>query len=189
MTGRQQVFTKKFQREAVPLTWESGRTVREIADDLGIGMSTLTRGRRMQKGHEPVQPLDDPHKELARLRRENDILRQERDLLKKQRPSLRRRVSQPAIGSRAADAMTFLFIAAQKAKLTVERACKLMDVSPSGYYAACERPVSRRARQDMTLLAHIRAAFTQSNETYGSPRMVHELRDAGFVSDVAAWHA
>ena len=32
----------------------------------------------------------------------------------------------------------------------------------------------------MTLLAHIRAAFTQSNETYGSPRMVHELREAGF---------
>jgi putative transposase len=76
--------------------------------------------------------------------------------------------------------MKFRFIAAQKAKLTVERACELMDVSPSGYYAACERPVSRRARQDMTLLAHIRSAFTQSNETYGSPRMVHELREAGF---------
>ena len=55
-----------------------------------------------------------------------------------------------------------------------------MDVSSSGYYAALGRPVSRRARHDMTLLAHIRAAFTQSNETYGSPRMVHELREAGF---------
>lgn len=83
MTGRQQSFTKEFQREAVRLSRESGRTVREIADDLGIGMSTLTRWRRMQKSHEPVQPLDDPHKELARLRRENEILRQERDLLKK----------------------------------------------------------------------------------------------------------
>lgn len=76
--------------------------------------------------------------------------------------------------------MKFRFIAAQKAKLSVERACELMDVSSSGYYAALDRPVSRRARQDMTLLAHIRTAFTQSNETYGSPRMVHELREAGF---------
>ena len=76
--------------------------------------------------------------------------------------------------------MKFRFIAAQKAKLSVARSCELMDVSPSGYYAARERPVSHRARQDMTLLAHIRAAFTQSNETYGSPRMVYELREAGF---------
>jgi len=48
-------------------------------------------------------------------------------------------------------------------------------------YAALERPVSQKAREDMTLLAHIRAAFAQSNETYGSPRMVHELRAAGFT--------
>jgi len=76
--------------------------------------------------------------------------------------------------------MRFRFIAAEKAKLSVERACELMGVSPSVYYAALERPISRRARQDATLLAYIRAAFTQSNETYGSPRMVHELREAGF---------
>jgi transposase len=31
----------------------------------------------------PQPPSDDPQKELARLRRENEILRQERDLLKK----------------------------------------------------------------------------------------------------------
>ena len=46
--------------------------------------------------------------------------------------------------------MRFRFIAAQKAKLSVVRACELMDVSPSGYYAALERPISRRAREDMT---------------------------------------
>ena len=78
-------------------------------------------------------------------------------------------MSLPAIGSRAANAMKFRFIAAQKAKLSVERACELMDVSSSGYYAAIDRPVSRRARQDMTLLAYIRAAFTQSNETGACP--------------------
>ena len=37
----------------------------------------------MQKDREPVEPLDDPHKELIRLWRENEILRQERALLKK----------------------------------------------------------------------------------------------------------
>lgn len=73
--------------------------------------------------------------------------------------------------------------------LAGKRACELMDVSPSGYYAALDRPVNRTAWQNMTLLAHIRGAFTQSNETYGSPRMVHELREAGLISGVAAWPA
>jgi len=76
--------------------------------------------------------------------------------------------------------MRFRFITARKAKLSVERACALMDVSPSGYYAAFERPISDKSGQDMALLAHIRTAFAHSNETYGSPRMVHELREAGF---------
>ncbi|GGE03221.1 hypothetical protein GCM10011390_22600 [Aureimonas endophytica] len=31
------------------------------------------------------------------------------------------------------------------------------------------------------LLAHVRAAFALSNETYGSPRMVHELRGGGLA--------
>jgi len=83
MTVQRQIFTKEFRREAVRLSRESGRTVREIADDLGVALSTLSRWRREQ-ADDVAQPLsDDPHKELARLRRENEILRQERDLLKK----------------------------------------------------------------------------------------------------------
>ena len=33
----------------------------------------------------------------------------------------------------------------------------------------------------MVLLAHVRSAFALSNETYGSPRMVHELLDNGLA--------
>lgn len=83
MTGSKQKFTKEFRREAVRLSRESGRTVRDIAEDLGVGMSTLSKWRSVDADQEPAPPHDDPHKELARLRRENEILRQERDLLKK----------------------------------------------------------------------------------------------------------
>lgn len=72
--------------------------------------------------------------------------------------------------------MKFRFITAQKSKLFVGRACALMDVSFNGYYAVFERPVSRRARQDTVLFAHIRAAFAQSYMAYGSPRMVHDSK-------------
>ncbi len=73
-----------FKREAVRLTQTSGRTLKQVADDLGIGLSTLTGWKRRHHDAELLaHPHDDVEKEMARLRRENELLRQERDLLKK----------------------------------------------------------------------------------------------------------
>ena len=71
---------------AVVLAQTSGRTQREIAGDLGIGLSTLVRwiGRSRDRGAvDPAVAESDVTAELKRLRRENEILRQERDILKK----------------------------------------------------------------------------------------------------------
>ncbi len=84
--GRQErrVFTDEFKREAVHLTETSGRTIFEVAEDLGIGRSTLTRWKKQFREADLLAgPHDDLDKELARLRKENEILRQERDILKK----------------------------------------------------------------------------------------------------------
>lgn len=77
--------------------------------------------------------------------------------------------------------MKYRLIAAKKAEspLSVKELCKLCGVSSSGYYAHQQRPASIRQRTDMMLLTYIRAAFKESNESYGSPRMVHELRESG----------
>jgi transposase InsO family protein len=40
---QQRPFTKEFEDEAVRLVQTSGRTQREIAEDLGVGLSTLVR--------------------------------------------------------------------------------------------------------------------------------------------------
>jgi transposase len=40
---KQKRFTKEFEAEAVRLVETSGRTQREIAEDLGVGLSTLVR--------------------------------------------------------------------------------------------------------------------------------------------------
>ena len=77
--------------------------------------------------------------------------------------------------------MRFELIDAAKKEFPVQRLCKVLGVSPSGYFAWKERPASLRQRDDMVLLAHVRAAFAVSNRTYGSPRMVHELRDNGLA--------
>ena len=77
-------FTDDFKQEAVRLTLTSGRTIKQVADDLGIGLSTLTRWRGKHIEADLLSgPHDDVEKELARLRKENNLLRQERDLLKK----------------------------------------------------------------------------------------------------------
>ena len=80
-------FTKEFEAEAVRLVQTSDRTQREVAEDLGIGLSTLVRwigrSRDRQIDHPPEGRQEDMTAELKRLRRENEILRQERDILKK----------------------------------------------------------------------------------------------------------
>ena len=75
--------------------------------------------------------------------------------------------------------MRFKLIDAEKTALSLDRACRIVGVSPSGYYAWKSRPPSKRQHDDMVLLAHIRSLFACSNETYGSPRMHVELKEAG----------
>ena len=77
--------------------------------------------------------------------------------------------------------MRFRLIDAAKKEFPVQRLCKVLGVSQSGYFARKDRPACRRQHEDMVLLAHIRSAFALSNATYGSPRMTHELRDDGIT--------
>ena len=78
--------------------------------------------------------------------------------------------------------MRFRLVDAAKKDFPVARLCKVLDVSPSGYFAWKNRPASTRQREDLVLLAHVRSAFTLSHETYGSPRMTHELREQGLAA-------
>jgi putative transposase len=75
--------------------------------------------------------------------------------------------------------MSFALIDAEKAGLSIETACGVLNVSVSGYYAWKERKASARQTNDMVMLAHIRAEFSTSNSTYGSPRMHAELKESG----------
>ena len=84
MKKERKVFTQEFKSEAVRLVETSGLTIQQVAEDSGVGLSTLTRWLRIHRNQELLSaPHDDVNKELARLRKENQILRAERDLLKK----------------------------------------------------------------------------------------------------------
>ena len=57
--------------------------------------------------------------------------------------------------------------------------CRLLGVSPSGYYAWTKRQPSHRAQADMMLLGRIQETHTASRGTYGAPRIHVELASQG----------
>jgi putative transposase len=57
--------------------------------------------------------------------------------------------------------------------------CRVLGVSPSGYYAWRKRPLSPRARADVELSAEIHAIHRESRGTYGAPRIHAELAARG----------
>ena len=75
--------------------------------------------------------------------------------------------------------MRFAFIAKNADMLPAERLCRIMDVSPRGYRAFRNRPLSHSQRKDMVVLAHIREQFALSLGSYGRPRMTEELKELG----------
>lgn len=54
--------------------------------------------------------------------------------------------------------------------------CRVLGVSPSGYYAWRQRGSSRRTQQDAELLGRIRTVHIKSRGIYGAPRIHAELR-------------
>jgi len=87
MADRKQTFTPEFRAEAVRLAQTSGRSRREVAADLGVGLSTLRHWIDGQRDREmdapPAERQEDMAAELKRLRRENEVLRQEQGILKR----------------------------------------------------------------------------------------------------------
>jgi|TARA_B110000196_G_C21063726_1_gene623736 transposase InsO family protein len=64
-------------------------------------------------------------------------------------------------------------------RFSVDRMCKALDVSRSGYYAWKDRPPSKRERENRELAFHIKAIHRETDATYGTPRVTAELNEAG----------
>jgi transposase len=88
MQSEHRAYEKAFKIEAVHLVQTSSKSISQVARDLGIPDSNLSRwchhyGEKGEQafvgsGHPPPQ-----EEEVRRLRKENELLRQERGLLKK----------------------------------------------------------------------------------------------------------
>jgi putative transposase len=62
-------------------------------------------------------------------------------------------------------------VKANQAVHDVAKMCRALEVSPSGFYAWCERAPSQRAKADGELTCKICAIHEASRATYGAPRV------------------
>ena len=76
--------------------------------------------------------------------------------------------------------MTFRFVQTEKAHHSVRTLCRVLGVSPSGFYAWLTRPESARQHRNHRLRVHMRVAHAESGGTYGSPRVQQALVQAGY---------
>jgi putative transposase len=77
--------------------------------------------------------------------------------------------------------MKYLFMEEHREVFRMNRMCRILRVSRSGYYAWRKRRPSRREEANKGLLEHIREVHRGSRNTYGSPRITDALKEQGIV--------
>jgi putative transposase len=161
-------YPPEFRRRVLDLI-ESGRKIADVARDLDVSAQTICTWRRQDRidcGLEPgttsveQAALTAANKRIRELETELEIARRSLELLKEP--------PHPKRGSRPIEVMA-------AAGLPVQVACRVMQVSESGYYAALKAAPSERTVRHAWLTDVIRQVHADSRETYGSRRVHAEL--------------
>ncbi|MCY1066671.1 IS3 family transposase [Nannocystis sp. RBIL2] len=169
---KRRAFTPEQKAEAVKIVKNSGKSVTQVAQEMGLTVSALrnwTRQEEINQSPAPRGPLTtDERAELVRLRKELKRVEMERDFFKKSGGLLRQ-----------GDVTVFQVIAAEEASFPVSMMCESLEVSRSGYYAWKTREPSARAQENAALAQEVAEIHAASRRTYGSPRVRSELRGRG----------
>ena len=83
MKRQRKRFTPEFKQEAVTLVHRTGKSANQIAQELGISQTSLSRWVKESEGHPEERNIFVIEEENRQLRDENDRLKMERDILKK----------------------------------------------------------------------------------------------------------
>ena len=75
--------------------------------------------------------------------------------------------------------MRYACITRHRDEFAVRLMCRMLEVSPAGYYASRRRAPSVRAIADERLLLNVRIEHAVSDDTYGAPRIQRELAEQG----------
>ncbi|MFC0448948.1 IS3 family transposase [Rhodococcus jostii] len=186
--GRQSLYPEEFRKDAIALyrAADGKRTYAAVAADLGISGETLrtwVRKDTARNGRHEARSTaggETQADELARLRAENARLRGAEK-------GMAARTRDPAPGSRVfrkggeVKTRRWDFISAHRAEFGVQRLCRVLGTSRSGYYKhlATEPARAEREAEEAATVAEIRAIHAEHRSAYGAPRVHAELRSRG----------
>jgi len=161
-------YPPEFRRKVLDLI-DAGRKVTDIARDLEISSQTIYNWRQQHRIDQGLEPglssgeraeLLAARRRIAQLETELKIARRATELLRDVKPP---KVRYAAISVMAAE------------KLPVQSACRILEVSESGFYAWCRRPPSERSIRHAWLTDLVTEVHDASRQTYGSIRVHAEL--------------
>jgi len=75
--------------------------------------------------------------------------------------------------------MRYQFIREHEREYSVQRMCRVLAVTRSGYYAWEPEKTGPRAQENQVLVGHIHKEYKTSRQTYGSPRIWAALQGQG----------
>ena len=161
-------YPPEFRRKVLDLI-DAGRKVTDIARDLEISSQTIYNWRQQHRIDQGLKPglssgeraeLLAARRRIAQLETELRIARRATELLRDVKPP---KVRYAAISVMAAE------------RLPVQSACRILEVSESGFYAWYRRPPSERSIRHAWLTDLVTEVHDASRQTYGSIRVHAEL--------------
>lgn len=75
--------------------------------------------------------------------------------------------------------MKFAFVHDHRGTWPVSVMCRVLGVTPAGYYAHQKRPPTRRSQRRAELVDAVRTTFADTRRVYGSPRLARALNARG----------
>ncbi|MFV8836529.1 IS3 family transposase [Aquisalimonas sp. APHAB1-3] len=165
-------YPPEFRQQMIDLV-RSGRTPWELAHEFEPSAQTIVNWVAQADRDAGVRhdgPTSAEQDELRRLRQENKRLREEREILSKAGGLVRS-------GDRFCATEIFRFVEVNRAFHSVATMCRVLGVSPSGYYAWRTRVPSQREITDAVLTERIKALHKRSDGSYGAPRLHEDLKD------------
>jgi len=85
----------------------------------------------------------------------------------------------PCSGEQLDPGAGFEFVKLNQAAFSVRAMCRVLGLSPSGYYAWLDREPSEREKHDAVLTTQIETIWKENREVYGRPRIFAELKEDG----------
>ena len=76
--------------------------------------------------------------------------------------------------------MKYQFIDTHRSEFSVMKMCLILDVSTSAFYEYLSREKPNREIENERIVSEIKIIHKETAGLYGSPRILHELRDRGF---------